>query len=104
MKTIRWAVVVHAFNPSTWEAKAGRFLSFESSLVYRVSSRTARAKQRNLSRKTNKQKLYIFIFTSFTVIYMGACPCELLCTVCVSLVPEEARRSHWVPLPPEMEL
>jgi hypothetical protein len=22
-----WAVVVHAFNPSTWEAEAGRFLS-----------------------------------------------------------------------------
>jgi hypothetical protein len=22
-----WAVVAHAFNPSTWEAKAGRFLS-----------------------------------------------------------------------------
>jgi hypothetical protein len=24
---ISWAVVVHAFNPSTWEAEAGRFLS-----------------------------------------------------------------------------
>jgi hypothetical protein len=22
-----WAVVAHAFNPSTWEAEAGRFLS-----------------------------------------------------------------------------
>jgi hypothetical protein len=22
-----WVVVVHAFNPSTWEAEAGRFLS-----------------------------------------------------------------------------
>jgi hypothetical protein len=22
-----WAVVEHAFNPSTWEAEAGRFLS-----------------------------------------------------------------------------
>jgi hypothetical protein len=22
-----WAVVVHAFNPSSWEAEAGRFLS-----------------------------------------------------------------------------
>jgi hypothetical protein len=22
-----WAVVVHAFNPSTWEAEAGKFLS-----------------------------------------------------------------------------
>jgi hypothetical protein len=36
-------VVVHAFNPSTWEAEAGRFLEFEASLVYKVSSRTARA-------------------------------------------------------------
>jgi hypothetical protein len=42
------AVVVHTFNPSTWEA--------EASLVYRVSSRTARATQRNLSRKKQKQK------------------------------------------------
>jgi hypothetical protein len=25
--TGRWAVVAHAFNPSTWEAEAGRFLS-----------------------------------------------------------------------------
>ena len=23
----RWAMVVHAFNPSTWEAEAGRYLS-----------------------------------------------------------------------------
>jgi hypothetical protein len=37
-------VVVNAFNPSTWEAEAGGFLSeFEASLVYIVSSRTARA-------------------------------------------------------------
>jgi hypothetical protein len=42
-------VVVHAFNPSTWEA--------EASLVYRVSSRTARAIQRNpVSKKQNKTK------------------------------------------------
>jgi hypothetical protein len=33
------AVVAHALNPSTREAEAG--------LVYRVSSRTARATQRN---------------------------------------------------------
>jgi hypothetical protein len=43
------AVVAHAFNPSTWEA--------EASLVYRVSSRTARATQRNpVSKKQNKTK------------------------------------------------
>jgi hypothetical protein len=54
------AVVVHAFNPSTWEKEAGRF---EASLVYRVSYRTARATQRNpvlknkqTNKQTNKQK------------------------------------------------
>jgi hypothetical protein len=53
------AVVVHAFNPSTWEAEAGGFLSSRPAW-FRVSSRTARAIQRNLSQKqtntTNKQK------------------------------------------------
>jgi hypothetical protein len=46
-----WAVVVHAFNPSTWEAEAGG----EASLVYRVSSRTARALQRNPVLKNQKK-------------------------------------------------
>jgi hypothetical protein len=35
-------VVAHAFNPSTWEVEEGGF-QFETSLVYRASSRTARA-------------------------------------------------------------
>ena len=39
--------MAHTFNPSTWEAEAGGFLSFEDSLVDIVSSRTARAIQRN---------------------------------------------------------
>jgi hypothetical protein len=49
-------VVAHAFNPSTREAE--RWISeFEASLVYKVSSRTARATQRNpVSRKTKKKK------------------------------------------------
>jgi hypothetical protein len=38
------AVVVHAFNSSTWEAEAGGFLS----------SRTARATQRKPVSKKNK--------------------------------------------------
>ena len=42
-----WAVVAHAFTLSTWEAEAGRFLEFEASLVYKVSSKTARAIKRN---------------------------------------------------------
>jgi hypothetical protein len=41
-------VVAHAFNPSTREGGRGRQISeFEASLVYKVSSRTARATQRN---------------------------------------------------------
>jgi hypothetical protein len=49
-------VVAHAFNPSTWEADAGEFLEFEASLIYRVSSRTARATQRNPVLKKPKNK------------------------------------------------
>jgi hypothetical protein len=51
-----WSLVVvaKAFNPSTWEAEASKF---DASLVYRVSSRTARTTQRNPVSKnqTNKQ-------------------------------------------------
>jgi hypothetical protein len=44
-------VVAHTFNPSTREAKA------EASLVYKVSSRTARAIQRNpVSKKKPNKK------------------------------------------------
>jgi hypothetical protein len=46
---------VHAFNPSTWEAEACGF-EFKASLVYRVSSRTARATQRNPVSKNQKIK------------------------------------------------
>jgi hypothetical protein len=49
-------VVAHGFNPSTWEAESGGFLSSEASLVYKVSSRTARAIQRNPVSKQNKTK------------------------------------------------
>jgi hypothetical protein len=47
-------MAVHAFNPNTWEAEAGGSLEFEASLVYRVSSRTARATQRNPVSKKKK--------------------------------------------------
>jgi hypothetical protein len=41
-------LVVHTFNPRTWEAEAGGWISdFEASLVYRVSSRTDKATLRN---------------------------------------------------------
>jgi hypothetical protein len=47
-------VVAHAFNPSTFEAEAGGFLS--SRPAYKMSSRTARAIQRNpVSKNKNKQ-------------------------------------------------
>jgi hypothetical protein len=53
-------VVAHAFNPSTWGVGGGgrgRWISeFEASLVYRVSSRTTRATQRNLVLKRPKKK------------------------------------------------
>jgi hypothetical protein len=49
-------VVAHAFNPSTREAEAGGFLSKRASLVYRVSSRTARATQRNPVSENQKEK------------------------------------------------
>jgi hypothetical protein len=39
-------VAAQAFNPSTWDAEAGG-PEFEASLVYRASSRTARAIQRS---------------------------------------------------------
>jgi hypothetical protein len=48
--------VAFAFNPSTREAEAGGLLEFEVSMVYKVSSRTARATEKTLSRKTKIQK------------------------------------------------
>jgi hypothetical protein len=56
-----WTVLTQAFNTSTREAEAGRS-EFKASLVYRASSRTARATQRkaisekNKTKQTNKQK------------------------------------------------
>jgi hypothetical protein len=45
------------FNPRTQEAEAGGSLESEASLVYRVSSRTARAIQKNpVSKKKKKNK------------------------------------------------
>jgi hypothetical protein len=41
------SVVMHTFTPSTEETEAGRPLEFEASLVYKMSSGTARATHRN---------------------------------------------------------
>jgi hypothetical protein len=53
---VKLGVVAHAFDPSTWGAEAGRSLEIEASLVYRVSSRTARATQRNRVSKNKQTK------------------------------------------------
>ena len=51
------AVVAHACNPSTLGGKGRRISEFEASLVYRVSSRKARATQRYpVYKQTNKTK------------------------------------------------
>jgi hypothetical protein len=49
-------VVAHTFNPSTREAEAGGFLSSRPAWSTQVSSRTARAIQRNPVSKNKKKK------------------------------------------------
>jgi hypothetical protein len=50
-------VVVHTFNLCTRKTEAGRMSEFEASLVYRLSSRTARATQWNsVSKNQNPNK------------------------------------------------
>ena len=49
-------MVVHTCNPSTLGGRGRQISVFEASLVYRVSSRTARPIQRNpVSKKETKQ-------------------------------------------------
>jgi hypothetical protein len=51
--------LAHAFNSQHLRGKGRRISEFEASLVYRVSSRTARATQRNpvsKNKKKNKKK------------------------------------------------
>jgi hypothetical protein len=50
------AVVAHAFNPQHSGGRGRQISEFEASLVYRVSSRTARATQRNPVLKNQKKK------------------------------------------------
>jgi hypothetical protein len=51
---VEWILVGHAFNPSTWEGELGD-PEFKASLVYKASSRIARAKYRNpVSNKTKQ--------------------------------------------------
>ena len=53
--TSQQAVVVHTLNPNTQEATLGD-CGFEGSLVYRGSSRTARAAQKNPVSQKRKRK------------------------------------------------
>jgi hypothetical protein len=58
-KENHWAVVAHAFNPSTQEAerKADGSLEFQSSLICIASSRPAKDTQRNsVSKKKQTSK------------------------------------------------
>jgi hypothetical protein len=67
--------MAHAFNPSTWKTETGESLEFEASLVYRVSSRTARAAQRNPASKKQKQKTLIVTRETALSIYIYFCVC-----------------------------
>ena len=61
---MRWVVAAHLLSPSTQEAEAGGLYEIQDSLVYRMSSRTARATQRNLVLKNkSKQKMVMHIFS-----------------------------------------
>jgi hypothetical protein len=51
-----WAMLAHGFDPSTLKAEAGGSLEFKDPLVYRVSSRTTRATQRNPDLKNKQTK------------------------------------------------
>ena len=52
-----WVLMAHTFNLSPGEAEAGRQISkFEASMLYRVSSRTARATQRKRNLGKNNTK------------------------------------------------
>jgi hypothetical protein len=48
-------VAQHTFNPSTWEVEAGGWKEFGASLVYRASSKLARAATEKSCLKTEKQ-------------------------------------------------
>jgi hypothetical protein len=60
-------VVAHAFNPSTWEAEAGGFLSLKVSLVYKSEFQDSQGytekpclekPKKKKTQKTKKTKLW----------------------------------------------
>jgi hypothetical protein len=52
-----WAVVAYAFNPSTWEAEAGGFLSLRPawSTEFQDSQKKKKPVLKNKTKQTNKQ-------------------------------------------------
>lgn len=52
-------IVAHAFNSSTLEEKEGDLCKFDASLIYTLSSRTARAKQYLVSKKEKEKKRHL---------------------------------------------
>jgi hypothetical protein len=80
-----WAVVAHAFNLSNWEAEGGRFLSLRPAwLVYRVSSRVARATQRNpVSKKSKKYHHVECMHVSFSSVPKPQLMMPESCNYCV---------------------
>ena len=48
--------MAHTFNPSTQEAETDKSLEFKANLVYKASSRTVRATERNSVSKQNKEQ------------------------------------------------
>ena len=70
------------FNSSTWEAEEGR--EFEASLVYRVSSKTTRATQRNLVLKNQKANIcmcvcmYMYVYV-YVCVYISVCVYLYVC-------------------------
>jgi hypothetical protein len=63
-------VVALAFNPSTREGRGRQISKFKVSLVYKVSSRTASAIQRNPVSKKKKKKKKKSLFDAFYMLQM----------------------------------
>ena len=66
-------MVAHAFNPKTQQTEEEADLSeLETSLIYRVSSRTAKATQRNPVSKT-KHILFMCLYVHVCVSVLRMC-------------------------------
>jgi hypothetical protein len=71
--------------PALGRQRQADLCKFKASLVYKASSRTARATQRNLASKKNNFMCMYFV-------------CMYMCAPCACLMPMEVRRGlqiHW---------